>query len=457
MARTQKSLEQYDAMPVGKAIVQNALPAVVAMLMTLIYNLADTFFIGQTGDAEQVAAVSLATPVFLIFMAVGTVFGAGGTSAISRAYGMGKKEYASKVGAFCMWTCLFLGILLTVLMLVFMDPLLSLIGASEDTWDYTKTYLFIVSFCGPFSIFSSCFSNVQRAEGEVTRAMIGQLIGNLTNMCLDPLFISGFHWDIAGCALATLIGETAGAVYYLQYYIRGKSKLDVRISNFTVKDHVASEVLSIGIPASLGSLLMSLAQIIMNAKMAVYGDMAVAGIGVAMKVIMITGMISMGIGQGVQPLLGYCVGSGNKKRFKAYMRFAMVFATALGVALTLLCYVFLDQIVSAFLSDPAAFDYGVEFSKILLTTGPLFGIFYVLTNALQAMGAAVGSLIANISRQGLVYIPMLFILDYFFGADGLVWSQPVADIISCAVGIIMYLVVSKRLFKKLPDEKPATA
>ncbi|MGI6118619.1 MAG: MATE family efflux transporter [Bilifractor sp.] len=440
-----QSLEKYDKMPVGKAILQNALPAVIAMLMTLIYNLADTFFIGQTNDAYQVAAVSLSTPVFLIFMAIGTIFGAGGTSVISRAFGEGKKEYAGKVGAFCMWSCIGIGIILTALMVIFMNPLLKLIGASSHTWNYTRTYLTIVSFCGVFSLISSCFSNIQRAEGQATRAMVGQLIGNLTNMGLDPLFISGFHWGVAGCALATFIGETAGAVYYLVYYIRGKSILDVSLKNFSVKDKVATGVFSIGVPASLGSLLMSVAQIIMNAKMAAYGDMAVAGIGVAMKIVMITGMISMGIGQGVQPLLGYCTGAKNWKKFRAYFRFAMIFATFLGVILTLLCYLFTNQLVSAFLSEPDAFDYAVKFARILLCTGPLFGMFYVITNTLQAMGAAVASLITNISRQGLVYIPMLFILDIFFGADGLVWSQPVADVISFIVGAIMYIVVSKKV------------
>lgn len=239
-----------------------------------------------------------------IFMSVGTIFGAGGTSVISRAYGEGKNDYASKVGSFCMWSSIGIGTLLTILMLVFMEPLLHAIGASENTYAYTRTCLFIVSFCGPFSMVSSCFSNVQRAEGQVTRAMIGQLIGNLLNMCLDPLFISGFGWGITGCALATLIGETAGAVCCLQYYIRGKSALDVRLGNFTVRNHVAQGVLSIGIPAALGGILMSLSQIIRNAKMAAYGDMAVAGIGAAMKIAMITGMISMGIGQGYSRFLG---------------------------------------------------------------------------------------------------------------------------------------------------------
>lgn len=440
----EKSLESYDKMPVRRAVMKNVLPAVAAMLMTLIYNLADTYFIGKTNDAYQVAAVSLATPVFLIFMAVGTIFGAGGTSVISRDFGEGKGDHAGKVGAFCLWSCLGLGTAITVGMLLFMDPLLAVIGASEKTWDLTKEYLVIVSFSGPFALTSSCFSNVQRAEGQASRAMTGQIIGNLTNMCLDPLFISGFGWEIRGCALATLIGETAGALYYLHYYIRGRSILNVSIHNFTVRGHVFSGVFAIGVPAALGSLLMSVSQVIMNYKMAAYGDMAVAGIGVSMKMVMITGMISMGIGQGVQPLLGYCTGSGNRKRFRSYMKFAMALATITGAVLTAVCYALDDRIVSAFLSDRSAFDYALEFTRILLSTGPLFGIFYVITNALQAMGAAKASLIANISRQGLVYIPMLFVLGSLFGVDGLVWSQPVADVISFVTSLCMYAMVSRK-------------
>lgn len=442
------SLEKYNTMPVGTAVIKNALPAVAAMLMTLIYNLADTFFIGQTHDAYQVAAVSLATPVFLIFMAVGSIFGIGGTSVISRAIGEGRKEYAKKVCAFCMWCCVFVGILLSACILIFMEPLLKVIGASADTWEFTKTYLMIVSFSGPFALISSCFSNVLRAEGQANKAMTGQIIGNVLNMVLDAVLIMVFHLDIVGCALATLIGETAGAFYYIVYFLRGKSSLSVNIKDFSVKDKIASGVLAIGIPAALASILMSVASVIMNALMAEYGDMAVAGIGVAMKIVMITGMVSMGIGQGVQPLLGFCVGAKDYTRFKQYMKFSLVFATVLGVVLTLLCYLFTGEIVSAFLTDQSAYDYALKFARLLLVTGPLFGIYYVLSNALQAMGAAVSSLIVNVSRQGLVYIPALFLFRALMGADGLALAQPAADIVSLILGLVMYVIISRRTFRE---------
>lgn len=276
-----------------------------AMLMVLVYNLADTFFIGQTHDALQVAAVSLATPVFLLFMAAGTIFGIGGTSVISRALGEGRKDHARKVCSFCMWSCVVLGVAMSAVFLIFMDPILTLIGASAETWEMTKTYLWIVAWSGPFVLVSNCYANVIRAEGESGKAMMGQLLGNLINVVLDPIMILGFGWNVAGAAIATVIGNVIGAAYYIFYFLSGKSSLSIHPRDFTVKEKVCSSVLIIGIPAALGSLLMSVSQILINSHMAQYGDMAVAAMGVAMKVITITGMICMELGQGIQPLLHF--------------------------------------------------------------------------------------------------------------------------------------------------------
>ena len=440
-----KAVELFEKAPVSQAVWKNALPAMAAMLIVLIYNLADTFFIGQTHDALQVAAVSLAMPVFLMFMAAGTVFGMGGTSVISRALGQGRTEYAKKVCSFCMWGCVVVGVVMSALFLIFMDEILSLVGASPDTWDYAKSYLTIVSLGGPFVLISNCYSNVVRAEGRSSQAMMGQIIGNLLNVVLDPIMILGFGWNIAGAAIATVTGNVAGALYYILYFTGGKSTLSVSIRDFTLKDQVCSGVLAIGVPAALGSLLMSVSQIIINSQMTQYDDMAVAGMGVAMKVVTITGMVCMGLGQGVQPLLGYCVGAKLWERFKKALRFSLVFSLALGVTLTAICYLFANQIVGAFLTDANAYSYAVQFSRILLTTSSLFGVFYVLIHTLQAMGAATPALVINLSRQGIIFIPALFILQAAVGITGLVWAQPVADILSIGLALFLYCRVSRKM------------
>lgn len=443
--KQEQSLEMFDKMPVAKAVIKNALPAIAAMLMVLTYNLADTFFIGQTHDDLQVAAVSIATPIFLIFTAIGTIFGIGGTSMISRSFGERKPDYAKKVCSFCMWSCVFVGVIMSILFLIFMDNILRLVGTSEDIWGLAKSYLTIVSLCGPFVLISNCYSNILRAEGQSVKAMLGTLIGNMLNVILDPIFILVFKMNIAGAAIATVIGNIVGALYYIMYYLRGNSVLSINIRDFTIKDKICSGVLAIGIPASLGSILMSLSQIIVNSQMAHYGDMALAGIGVAMKMTMITSMLAMGLGQGVQALLGYCVGAKNWDRFKAIMKFSFCAAFLLSVLTTALCYIFNSQIIGVFLTDTASFEYASNFSKILLTTSALFGIFYILINALQAMGAATPSLIVNISRQGLIYIPSLFILQAIMGVNGLVWSQPVADVLSLLLAISLYTAILKKI------------
>jgi Na+-driven multidrug efflux pump len=181
--------------------------------------------------------------------------------------------------------------------------------------------------------------------------------------------------------------------------------------------------------------------------MSSYGDMAVAGMGVAMKVVIISGMITMGLGQGVQALLGYCVGAKLWERFKRILKFSTCFGLILSLTMTTVSYILTKQIVRAFLTDPNAFDYAVKFARILLSTSILFGALYVLTNALQSMGAAVASLIINISRQGLIYIPMLFILQVLLGITGLVWAQPVADVLSIGIAVILYIKTSKKMMK----------
>lgn len=449
MKKTQKnSLAIFENAPIGQAVMKNTVPAMVAMLMVLIYNLADTFFIGQTKNALMVASVSLVTPAFLLFMALGTVFGIGGTSVISRALGEGRREYAKNVCAFCMWGCVAIGIVMVIIIFAFMNPILKMLGASDNTIGYAREYLSIVTVAGPFVLISNCYANIIRSEGKAGMAMIGQLGGNLLNVILDPVLILGLGWNVAGAAIATAISNIISAAYYIGYFKFGNSMLSIRLKDFSVKDNILKGVLAIGVPAALGDVLMSVSGIILNGQMVKYGDMAVAGYGVAMKITMITGMICIGFGQGIQPLLGYCVGAKNWKRYKESLRFSIIFGFGLSTAMTVLCYIFNQQIVGAFLSEQEALSYGIRFSRILLTTSFLFGMFYVLSNALQAMGVATSALIINMSRQGLIYIPAIFILQVAVGIDGLLWAQPVADVLSVILVIILYRMTLKINMRK---------
>lgn len=438
------STDAFSKGSVPQVVVKNAIPAIAAMLMVMIYNLADTFFVAQTHNDYMVAAVSLATPVFLIFMSLGTLFGIGGTSVISRALGAGRPEYAKKVSAFCMWACVVVGAVMMIAFWVFMEPLLVLLGTSADTVDYTRTYLNIVVSCGIFSMISNCYSNIIRAEGKANVAMTGTILGNLLNVILDPIMISVFHWDVAGAAIATVIGNVVGAVYYLVYFWRGKSSLSIQVKDVSLKDGILTGVLAIGIPAALSSLLMSVSQIITNSQMAVHGDLAVAAYGVASKVLMIVTMVGIGLGQGIQPVLGYCYGAKDHKRFRGVLKFSAVFGLLLCAVVALGCFAFTQPIVKIFLTEASALTDGVSFTRIMLSTAWLFGLYYVLLNALQAMGAAKPSFVVSVCRQGVIYIPAVFLMGAVMGQSGLVWAQPVADVLSLVLVAVLLAFQMRR-------------
>ena len=440
------AIESFKTDSVPKIVIKNSIPALIAMMMVMVYNLADTFFLGLTHDDLQVTAVSFATPLFMIFMSLGTLFGVGGTSVISRALGEGKTDYAKKACSFCMWSCVAVGAVFMALLWIFLDDVTVMLGASENSIGLTKDYLRIAIGCGIFSMISNCFSSVVRTEGEAMKAMTGTLIGNLLNMILDPIFILGFKWGVTGAAIATVIGNAVAAGYYILYFLRGKSALSICPKYFSMKDKILSGVLSVGISASLANLLVSLSSIVVNSQLAKYpdGDMLVAGYGVTAKVIMIVTLIGIGIGNGVQPFLGYCYGAKEKDRLTKGIRFSAVFGLIFCSVISALCYIFADPIVKVFLTDLTALDSGIHFTRILMSTAWLIGAFVVCQNTLQAMGAATPALLASIFRQGIIFIPAVFIMKSIMGVDGLIWAQPVADVLSLVIVIFMLIIKIKK-------------
>ncbi len=440
--------EVFRDAPVPQAVLRNIIPSIVSMIMVLLYNLADTFFIGKTKDAYMVAAVSVATPAFLFFMAVGMLFGIGGTSLISRMLGEGNEEKARQTSSFCFWTGLVIGILSMILIWIFVRPICRMIGASEDTAGYASQYLSIVSAGIPFLILSNSFSNIIRAEGNAGVAMKGMVFGNLLNIVLDPILILGLHWNVAGAAIATTLSNVISALFYIRHLLSQKSILSLRPKEYRVRGGIAAGVFAIGIPASLNSILMSTSNILVNNMMAGYGDMAVAGLGVAMKVNMIVVMLLIGLGTGIQPLLGYCYGAGNGKRYMEVLRFSLCLAFGMSVVMTIICYLGAGPLVTAFLDNADAFGFGMSFSRIYILSGPVMGILFVLINAIQATGAALPALVLSVSRQGLLYIPILFAFHRILqSAQTLALAQPVTDYLSTVLALVLFVITWRRYIK----------
>ncbi|MBQ7170107.1 MAG: MATE family efflux transporter [Synergistaceae bacterium] len=423
---------------VTRQAVSNIIPAIIIEIMLMIYNLADTFFIGQTGDPLQLAAVSLASPIFMVLIALGIIFMAGGMSFISRSLGAGQTERADNIASFCVWGSILTGVAVAVVFMFFIDRILRAIGASPETFKLAYSYLSIVVASTPFILFSMASGGIMRAENHASAAMTGQIFGNMLNVILDPVMILWFGWGITGAAIATSVSIVIGAMYYAGYFVLGKSSLSVSPRKFRVNGGIAAGVLAIGIPACLDPWLMSISQMVMNSLMSAYGDMAVAAAGVAMRIEQLACLVAMGTGQGIQPLLGFSIGAEDWDRYRAFLMFALKFTVALTLAMVAGCFVFSRNIVAMFVNDPEAFGYAVQFLRMKLSSSILFAVFFVFVNALQAMGAGRASFILSVCRQCVLYMPLMFVMNYFAGEYGVVWALPMAELLSLLQTVIMY-------------------
>ena len=451
----------FESYSIPKAVATMAVPSMLGMLINIVYNLADTFFVGQTGDSNQVAAVSVSMPLFLIFIAVGNLFGVGGCAFISRSLGEGRQDRVKKISSFCIYTSILLGIVLGVLFMVFKTPLLYMVGASDNTIGFASDSLKWVAIGSPSVITAITVCNLVRGEGAAKTSMFGSILGQVVNIVLDPIFILsggdelfgfkmpfGFGLGVAGAAIATVIGNICSVVFFLLYFLKGKSILSITPKRYTFKDGIAKGVINVGLPASLNNLLMSLSNIIVNIVLVSYGDNAVAAMGVAMKANMLVVMLQIGLGQGVQPLIGYCYGARNYDRMKKCLHFSMVCNIVIGTVMTLFYVVFKENVISMFIDDANVIELGVKMLIALMSPGPIIGIMFVLNFSFQGMGKGIQSLILSIGRQGLIYIPLLFILNAAVGLEGIIWAQASADYACVIMSLIMWFVVKKGIKKQ---------
>ena len=450
---------------IPKAVATLALPSMLGMLINIVYNLADTFFVGQTGDANQVSAVSVAMPLFLLFLAIGNLFGVGGCAFISRSLGEGKRDKIKTISSFCVYAGIMAGAAFAVLFMIFRRRVLYVVGASDSSIDFAVDYLFWIALGAPFIVSSICIGNLIRGEGAAKQSMFGMVIGQITNIILDPIFILGagdklfgfhlpfgFGLGVAGAAIATVLGNIVSVSYFVIYFLRGKSILSITPKRFSAKNGIFRGVVSVGAPAALNNLLMSVSNIVINMFLSHYGDEAVAAMGVAMKANMLVVMLQLGLAQGIQPLVGYCYGAKNYTRMKKTMRFSMLCNIAIGATMTAIYIFARRQVISMFIDNTAVIDYGVKMLTALMSSGALIGIMFIINFSFQGMGKGFQSLLLAVGRQGLVYIPLLFIMDKLIGLEGIIWAQPAADFVCIVASLIMFRIVVNKLERQKEGE-----
>lgn len=435
--------ELFEKAPVHKAYMKLALPVVLSMLVSLIYNMVDTYFIALTGVKELVAGVSLVVPIFTMMIAFGDIFGLGGSSLISRLFGEKRDGEAKRVSAFCVWAAVAFGIFVSIVLLVFKDQILGMLGTDETTFKYASDYYVWIAIGAAPIIFGLVPSNILRTDGLAAQAMVGSIIGSIANIILDPVFIFGFKQGAAGAAIATVLGNIIADIYYIYAIIKKTKRLSVSIKDAKISAAMICNVCVIGIPASITNLMQSFMVMMTNHYLLSYGTDKVAAMGIALKANMITALILVGFAFGGQPLIGYNFGSKNHKRLKEILKFAYIFEMGLGLLFTIIMSIFAPAIISIFMSEQSIVANGSIMLRYQQLGMMFMAVTLVSTCVCQSVGNAIGAFILSLSRQGVLYVAALVILSGIFGYKGVLISQACADFVTALVAAFIIFRIMK--------------
>lgn len=427
----------FETTPVPKAFLTLTLPVVLSKIVSLIYNMADTFFIARTGNADLVAGVSLCAPVFLLMVSLGDLFGLGGSSVMSRLFGQQKDEEGKRVSGFTFYGAIVTGILVAAVMLLFRSPILSLLGAEGEVFHYASQYYLWIALGAPFIILTLIPTNQLRTEGLANVAMLGSVIGSVVNLILDPIFIFSLGLGAGGAAIATVLGNIATDIVYA-VCIQTKSRkltIDPRLAKVDLATIVA--VLAIGLPSSLNNLMNSLGTALLNRNLVPYGADKVAAMGIASKVIMIIAMIMIAFAFGAQPLIGYNYSAGNKERLRQILKFDLLVQLVIAFAGGAILIASAPWMIRMFMDDPVIVEAGTLMLRSLSLGLPFIGIFLICSTLFMSAGKSLPTLLLSLSRQGIVFALVLWVLTSCLGYSGVVAAQPAADLLSALLGMAL--------------------
>lgn len=443
-----KKTEIFENAPIPKAVITLAVPTIISSLVTVIYNLADTYFVGILNDAPQNAAVTLAAPLLLAFNAINNLFGVGTSSMMSRSLGTKDYDTVSRSSAFGFYCAAICGILFSLIYTVFQVPVLRILGADSVTAATTAEYLkWTVSFGAAPAILNVVLAYLVRSEGASMHAGIGTMSGCLLNIVLDPVFIlpQGLNMGAAGAGLATFISNCVACLYFfvLLFIKRKSTYVCINPAMFRPNRSIALGIFGVGIPASIQNLLNVTGMTILNNFTSSYGADPVAAMGIAQKVNMVPMYVAMGLSQGIMPLISYNYGSGNTSRMKKTITFSARISVSFLTLMSVIFYIFAGSVISMFMKNPEVVSYGTKFMRGLCLALPFLCMDFLAVGVFQACGMGSKSLVFALLRKIVLEIPALFILNRLFPLYGLAYAQTAAEIILAAAAV---LVLKRRFY-----------
>lgn len=442
----------FEKMNVPKAVLYLAVPTIISQLITIVYNWADTLFVGQLGDTNMIASITICHPVFMITTAIANLLGIGGASAISRALGEKKFERIKKISSFSLYTTLLVSILFSFFIFIFQDPLLAFLGDTPNTSIFTKQYMFWVIILGALpTIMNSTLAHLVRSTGKSRQASIGISLGAIINILLDPLFIFVFGLQVEGAAIATFISNILATMYFIFLLLKERkhSILDFSIKNLRIKDKVALDVLGSGLSSFLLSLMAVCSNASINKLMSNVEEAAISAVSIAKKVDLCVIAFTMGLAQGILPLVGYNYAAKNHFRMQKIIHFSVFITLGFSLICLILFFIFPKPIVSIFIRDDATIHYATSFLRIMCSSMPLTAIIFIANSVFQATKQNGKALTLILLRKGLIDIPLMILLNRFIPIYGVVLSQPIVDSFAGIIAIILYLIFLKQEKKKI--------
>lgn len=441
-----KKMELLGNAPIPKALLAMGIPTMIGMLINALYNLIDAYFVGGLGES-QMAAISVVYPLGQVVVGLGLLFGNGAASYISRLLGQKNRNHANRVASTALYSSLFIGAIIIALSIIFLKPILRLLGATESILPYATTYASIYIVSCIFNVFNVTMNNIVTSEGAAKTTMCALLLGAVLNIGLDPLFIYTFHLGVAGAAIATAISQIISTLVYLFYIFKKKSVFQFKIKDCTFSKEVLSEIFKIGIPTLVFQLLTSISISLINNAAGNYSDAAIAGMGVVTRLISMGSLTIFGFIKGFQPIAGYSYGAKKFDRLRSAIKTSILWSTIFCVVVGLLLTLFSPTIVSQFTTgNTEMINIGASSLRINGITFMLFGFYTVYSSLFLALGKGKEGFILGACRQGICFIPVILILPIAWGLNGILYAQPIADVLSALITIFMAIPLHKKLF-----------